>query len=51
MLNELHVSCIHITMIIKEEFVNLGGMAQEELEEEKHGSRVDAVLSFEVFQK
>lgn len=38
-------------MIIKEEFVNLGGMAQEELKEKKCRSRVDAVLLFEIFQK
>lgn len=33
-------------MIIKEKFVNLGGMAQEGLEEEKRGNRIDAVLYF-----
>lgn len=38
-------------MIIKEEFVNLGGMVQEVLNEKKRRSRIDAVLLFEVFQK
>lgn len=51
MLNELHIFSIHVTMIIKEEFMDLGGMAQEVLNEKKRRSRVDAVLLFEVFQK